>query len=139
MVRKDIPDFSYLDGPEFKNWKPPTQAEIREVEEHKNAPKRTLIKIGWMHMLKPQMEKITNLDNLKKLNFSMVIFHLVEDSPGSGEGDEQGFMGTAYFEPKDEAKVLRFLEKEGAYVEGGTKEPVDPDSALDHEQAMMYA
>lgn len=144
MVRSDIPDFSYLNGPEFKDWKPPTRAEILAEEEEfleelKNAPRRTLVKCGWMHFKKPCMEKITDIETMRKKKYSLALFHLVEDSPGSGDGDEQGFMATVYFEPKDEKPVLQFLEKEGAYVEGGTKEPVDPDSTCDYEQDLMLA
>eukprot|EP00746_Dinoflagellata_sp_MGD_P167335 gnl/MRDRNA2_/MRDRNA2_97876_c0_seq1.p1 gnl/MRDRNA2_/MRDRNA2_97876_c0~~gnl/MRDRNA2_/MRDRNA2_97876_c0_seq1.p1 ORF type:complete len:200 (+),score=52.66 gnl/MRDRNA2_/MRDRNA2_97876_c0_seq1:85-684(+) len=142
MVRRDIPDFSYLKGPEFANWKPPTRAECRAEEEEflenlKNAPRRTLVKIGWMHMLKPCKEKICDRETMRKKKYSVAIFELVADSIGSGVDDEQGFMATVYFEPKDEALIMKHLEKEGAYVEGGTKEPVDPDTTCDYEQQIM--
>merc|ERR1711862_214065 len=74
-----------------------------------------------------------------KVHFSICVWNLSEYSKSSGPGDDASSLIHVFYESKDERKVLNVFTSAGIDLESAEAVPVDPDSALAHEQQIMYA
>merc|ERR1712037_407473 len=74
-----------------------------------------------------------------KVNFSVARWPLTIYSKSSGPGDEKASIIHAFYESKDERKVLNAFSSSGIDLESAEAVPVEPNSSLHHEQKAMYS
>mmetsp|Transcript_82549 Transcript_82549/g.219087 ORF Transcript_82549/g.219087 Transcript_82549/m.219087 type:complete len:146 (-) Transcript_82549:104-541(-) len=101
-------------------------------------PKKVLFKRG-VHLRTPEMTKLSDPGYMEQFSYSLNICTLGADSRFSGEGADRGFIVWVYYEPDNEAVLLKALRTIGVDLSEREAEEVEPDSKLAFEQTMMYS
>jgi len=110
---------------------------MEEWEETLDAmPMRTLLKRE-IYMRLPAVDKVKV--QMMEQKFSMLVIPLHKDTAMSGEGEQQGFICTIYYEPANEKRVLNCFKKAGLDLAKKECKPLDPDNCNDEEWYFIYS
>mmetsp|Transcript_26354 Transcript_26354/g.53382 ORF Transcript_26354/g.53382 Transcript_26354/m.53382 type:complete len:145 (-) Transcript_26354:144-578(-) len=126
-------------APEFYPEDSSLNEDLLRCEDEPNAlPKKVLFKRG-VHLRTLEMTKLSDPGYMEQFNYSLNVCTLRADSMFSGEGADRGFLVWVYYEPDNEAILMKALRTIGVDLRERDAEEVDPDSKLAFEQTMMYS
>mmetsp|Transcript_14146 Transcript_14146/g.22516 ORF Transcript_14146/g.22516 Transcript_14146/m.22516 type:complete len:168 (+) Transcript_14146:73-576(+) len=126
--------------PSADGWVPPSWPDQNEMTAYEqameNLPKKPLVKRVTI-VSHTKAEQIMSSSFMEDNSYSLMVHPLRQNTPHSGSGDDRAYLCFVYYSLANEESLFRALQSINIDLSEGERIPVDPDSPVKAEQAIM--